>query len=142
MTSVTTLIEIVPYDVRWPEEFRRVGIAVREALGDVAVRIDHIGSTAVPGLAAKDVIDIQVTVERLDREWIVATFTALGYTHPERISRDHVPQDGPAGPRNGRSCCSVVRSASAASTCMSGRSAVRINAMPSCFATTCAQTHR
>jgi GrpB-like predicted nucleotidyltransferase (UPF0157 family) len=55
-------IEIVPYDPTWPRLFHELGGTLRSALGDVAVRIDHIGSTAVPGLAAKPIIDVQVSV--------------------------------------------------------------------------------
>jgi GrpB-like predicted nucleotidyltransferase (UPF0157 family) len=55
-------LRIVDYDPRWRERFAEVGSALRAALGARAVRIDHIGSTAVPGLAAKDVVDIQITV--------------------------------------------------------------------------------
>jgi GrpB-like predicted nucleotidyltransferase (UPF0157 family) len=58
-------VTIVDYRETWPAEFRDVAAALRSAFGPVALRIDHIGSTAVPGLAAKDVIDIQVTVAAL-----------------------------------------------------------------------------
>ena len=54
-------IEIVPYQETWVEEFKAQGIRLRKITGDSALRIDHIGSTSVPGLAAKDVIDIQIT---------------------------------------------------------------------------------
>ena len=53
---------IVPYDPAWPHLFARLGGDLRAALGSVAMRIDHIGSTAVPGLVAKPVIDIQISV--------------------------------------------------------------------------------
>ena len=46
-------VEIVEYDPRWPEEFRAIGATLREATGELALRIDHIGSFAVPGLAAR-----------------------------------------------------------------------------------------
>ncbi len=49
-------------------------------LGDVAVRIEHVGSTAVPGLAAKDTIDIQVSVAKMDRALYEAPLESLGYT--------------------------------------------------------------
>jgi GrpB-like predicted nucleotidyltransferase (UPF0157 family) len=84
-------IKIVPYDHRWPAEFHRIGLPLREAMGDLAIRIDHIGSTAVPGLAAKDVIDVQVTVAILDEEKVVAALAPLGYTLWEGITGDHVP---------------------------------------------------
>jgi GrpB-like predicted nucleotidyltransferase (UPF0157 family) len=59
-------VRVVEYDVHWPERFAELGLALRTALGTVAVRIDHIGSTAVPGLLAKPVIDVQISVAALD----------------------------------------------------------------------------
>lgn len=53
---------IVPYDESWPQRFQQLAQPMRAALGSVALRIDHIGSTSVPGLAAKPVIDIQISV--------------------------------------------------------------------------------
>jgi GrpB-like predicted nucleotidyltransferase (UPF0157 family) len=55
-------VRIVPYDPAWPPLFARLGRDLRAALDGVAVRIDHIGSTAVPGLVAKPVIDVQISV--------------------------------------------------------------------------------
>ena len=60
------MIEIRPYQAAWPREFAAAGQRIRRALGDLAVAIHHIGSTSVPGLAAKDIIDIQLTVADLD----------------------------------------------------------------------------
>ena len=59
-------IVVVPYDPGWPALFADVGSRLRQALGDVALRIDHVGSTSVPGLAAKPVIDIQISVSAFD----------------------------------------------------------------------------
>jgi GrpB-like predicted nucleotidyltransferase (UPF0157 family)/ribosomal protein S18 acetylase RimI-like enzyme len=56
-------IFIADYDPSWPSRFERERERVRAALGDRAVRIEHIGSTAVPGLAAKPIVDLLVTVE-------------------------------------------------------------------------------
>jgi GrpB-like predicted nucleotidyltransferase (UPF0157 family) len=56
-------IAIVDYDDGWPCRFERERERIRSALGATAHRIEHIGSTAVPGLAAKPVIDVLVTVE-------------------------------------------------------------------------------
>ncbi|WP_155590453.1 GrpB family protein [Lysinibacillus cavernae] len=58
-------ILILPYTVEWAQEFHALGSKLRESLGDIALRIDHIGSTAVPGLASKPIIDIQISVETL-----------------------------------------------------------------------------
>jgi GrpB-like predicted nucleotidyltransferase (UPF0157 family) len=59
---MTDAIEIVPYDPDWPNQFRVVADAIRREMGGLALRIDHVGSTSVPGLAAKDVIDLQISV--------------------------------------------------------------------------------
>jgi len=55
-------IEVVPYDPSWAVAFEEWRRRLAEALGETAVRIEHVGSTAVPGLAAKPVIDVQVSV--------------------------------------------------------------------------------
>jgi GrpB-like predicted nucleotidyltransferase (UPF0157 family) len=52
--------QIAEYNPRWPEEFECEAMRLRSALSALAIRIDHVGSTAVPGLAAKPTIDIQV----------------------------------------------------------------------------------
>ena len=90
-------IEIAPYSAAWPKEFQRLAGKIRSALGERALRIDHIGSTAVPGLDAKDRIDIQVTVASLDD---ANPLGAAGFeefsAHPDG-QRDHRPPgaDGP-----------------------------------------------
>jgi GrpB-like predicted nucleotidyltransferase (UPF0157 family) len=61
------MIEIVDYRASWPQDFRDIARVIRSGLGDVALRIDHIGSTSVPGLCAKDVIDLQISVRVLGR---------------------------------------------------------------------------
>ncbi|MCP3980391.1 MAG: GrpB family protein [bacterium] len=60
-------IAISPYDPRWPESFRREKAHLRACLpGDLVRRIEHFGSTAVPGLAAKPVVDMLVEVTDLE----------------------------------------------------------------------------
>ena|SRR5436190_7115523 len=59
------VVELAPYDPRWPAAFVAEAGRLRAALGSLALRIDHNGSTAVPGLAAKPVIDVQVSVASL-----------------------------------------------------------------------------
>jgi GrpB-like predicted nucleotidyltransferase (UPF0157 family) len=100
--SVTNIIEIVPYDPAWPAQFKIVAAPMREALGDLALRIDHIGSTAVPGLAAKDRIDVQVTVRTLDTGAISTRLATLGYEHREAIIGDHVPPGADDDPEQWR----------------------------------------
>ena len=73
-------IEIHDYSPKWPEEFKAIGKELRKALGEVALRIDHIGSTSVPGLAAKPIIDIQISVSSLDPvEPFLKPMESLGY---------------------------------------------------------------
>ena len=85
-------IVVMPYDPEWPMLFDALGRRLRVALGAVALRIDHIGSTAVPGLDAKPVIDVQVSVADFEP---LAEFAeplqALGFVHradnPDRGKR-------------------------------------------------------
>lgn len=81
---------IVPYNPEWPGEFEYIARAVRGALGERALRVDHIGSTSVPGLAAKDVIDVQVSVACFDQA-LVDAFSSIGYALHEGIQGDHLP---------------------------------------------------
>jgi GrpB-like predicted nucleotidyltransferase (UPF0157 family) len=82
------MVEIVPYQERWPSEFQEIATRLRAGLGKVALRVDHIGSTAVPGLPAKDIIDLQITVAALD-DSIIQAMTGLGYRQPDGVWRDH-----------------------------------------------------
>jgi dephospho-CoA kinase len=59
-------VVVISYQPRWVNEFTRIAKHIRDVVGNAAVRIDHIGSTAVPGLDAKDVIDLQITVSDVD----------------------------------------------------------------------------
>lgn len=78
----TPTIEIVAYDPAWPAAFDAEAERIRRALGDVALRIDHHGSTAVPGLGAKPVIDIQISVLALQPlSTYGAALEGIGYVH-------------------------------------------------------------
>jgi GrpB-like predicted nucleotidyltransferase (UPF0157 family) len=61
-------IEILPYDPQWPAVYESWRARLAEALGGSALRIEHVGSTAVPGLAAKAIIDIQISVADMTDE--------------------------------------------------------------------------
>ena len=61
-------VEVVPYDPAWPAAFAAWRDCLTAALGATARRVEHIGSTAVPGLAAKPVLDIQVAVPEVTDE--------------------------------------------------------------------------
>jgi dephospho-CoA kinase len=81
-------VAVDPYDPEWPDAFTALAGGIKTALGSVAVAVDHIGSTSVPGLAAKDCIDIQVQVATLDRDAIVGHFERIGFRErPEPWNR-------------------------------------------------------
>ena len=60
-------IVLVPYDPRWPVLFQEEAVRIRHLLDDLVTRIEHIGSTAVSGLAAKPIIDLLVGVRSVAR---------------------------------------------------------------------------
>ena len=60
------MITIEPYNPEWPQVFKGLGSQLREAIGSVALRIDHIGSTSIPDVAAKPIIDIQTSVAEFE----------------------------------------------------------------------------
>jgi GrpB-like predicted nucleotidyltransferase (UPF0157 family) len=73
-------VEIVPYDPAWPALFERESDRIRGALGERALRIEHAGSTSVPGLAAKPRIDVILAVaDSADEAAYVPDLTAAGY---------------------------------------------------------------
>lgn len=74
-------IEVVDYDAAWPERFAILRDRLEPAVGDVAIAIEHVGSTSVPGLAAKPVIDIDVIVHAANLPIAIERITALGYEH-------------------------------------------------------------
>jgi GrpB-like predicted nucleotidyltransferase (UPF0157 family) len=91
-------VEIVAPSDSWPDEFRRMAQDLRACLGDLALRIDHIGSTSVPGLSAKNVIDVQVTVAILDLDRLTPAFERAGFLGwSDNPARDHRPP-GVQGP--------------------------------------------
>jgi GrpB-like predicted nucleotidyltransferase (UPF0157 family) len=85
-------VHISTYDPLWPERASALIIQLHDALGPDALRIEHIGSTAIPMMDAKDLLDVQVSVadldiaaERFDYPLIAMGFERLPY------DRDHVP---------------------------------------------------
>jgi 16S rRNA processing protein RimM len=85
-------VELVPYDPAWPAAFETEAARIREALGDIVLRLDHVGSTSVPELEAKPVIDMQLSVEAIE--------PASPYRQPlEALGYVFVPDpDAPAYP--------------------------------------------
>ena len=73
-------IRVVDYDPAWPATYARLAVEIREKLGPLVLRLDHIGSTSVPGLAAKPVIDVDLIVpDPTDEAAYVPALAALGY---------------------------------------------------------------
>ena len=76
------MIGIVAYDDAWPALFDAEAKRIGEIMGSLALRIEHVGSTSVPGLAAKSVIDIQVSVATLETLGVYSDLLGrLGYSH-------------------------------------------------------------
>ena len=85
-------LAVVPYQSGWKELFEREADALRGLLGEKALGIEHIGSTSIPGLAAKPIIDIMAAVASLAQgAKLIPVMEALGYEHrahdiiPERL---------------------------------------------------------
>jgi dephospho-CoA kinase len=84
-----SVYELVPHQSAWADDASRIIKRVEMACGARALRIDHIGSTAVPGMDAKDVIDVQITVASLeDADEIAAPLAGVGYPRVEHIAGD------------------------------------------------------
>lgn len=79
---MTRTIQIVDYDPTWADAFAGISRAVAAALGPLALRIEHVGSTAVPGLGAKPIIDLDVVIESPHvLPLVVEALRTLGYSH-------------------------------------------------------------
>jgi GrpB-like predicted nucleotidyltransferase (UPF0157 family) len=77
-TSETIVID--DYDAAWADRFAAAGSAIREVLGELIVDVEHVGSTSVPGLAAKPIVDIDLTLrDSADESCYVAPLETLGY---------------------------------------------------------------
>jgi GrpB-like predicted nucleotidyltransferase (UPF0157 family) len=105
-------VRLVAYDPGWPARYEELAAAIIAALGPVARRVEHVGSTAVPGLVAKPVIDIQVSVVSFEPlEAYRSPLESLGFVHrpddepehrffgltddgSERIAHIHVCEEG------------------------------------------------
>jgi dephospho-CoA kinase len=92
-----TVYRLVPYRAAWSGDARRIITRLQMACGDKAVRIDHIGSTAVEGMEAKDVIDVQITVKSLDvADEINDALADVGYPRCDHITGDQAHTDDAA----------------------------------------------
>jgi GrpB-like predicted nucleotidyltransferase (UPF0157 family) len=120
-------IRVVPYDPSWPEQFTGIRASLANALQGVPIlAIEHVGSTSVPGLAAKPVIDVDVVVLRRDVAPAVEALVAAGYRHEGELgirdrhamrAPDRMPQrnvyvavEGSLALRNHRCVRDILRS--------------------------------
>ncbi|MBC6973370.1 GrpB family protein [Bacillus sp. Xin] len=114
MAEKTRVIEIKPYNPEWKTEFQKIKLMIESYIGDLILRIEHVGSTSVEGLAAKPIIDIDVIIESYDiLPDIIKRLEKEGYHHQgnlgvegreafQRNKEDHVmkyhlyvcPKDG------------------------------------------------
>jgi GrpB-like predicted nucleotidyltransferase (UPF0157 family) len=94
-------VVVVAYDPAWPARFEKIGSRIWEAVRDVALSIEHVGSTAVAGLAAKPIIDMTVVVaSRAEVPAVIERLRRAGYRHRGNLGiagREafHAPADLP-----------------------------------------------
>ena len=124
------MITIVPYNPDWPHEFDALAAPIRRAVGRLAWSVDHIGSTAVPGLAAKDIIDIQLTVSTFNPE-LETALVGLGYARRTDIIADHRPPGTTGLDSDWEKWYFQRPRGSVRPICMCASPTVRINAMRS-----------
>ena len=94
-------VEVREYDAEWPRAFERIHAHVWPAVQHCAMSLEHVGSTSVPGLAAKPVIDATIVVASTrDMPYVVKALTKLGYDHRGELGvpgRDAFKQPPAAG---------------------------------------------
>ncbi|MEV0573377.1 GrpB family protein [Streptomyces sp. NPDC050392] len=84
-------VDIVEYRPQWPQEFEALAEVLRDALGGLALGVDHVGSTSVPDLPAKNCIDVQVRMRSVDAARDVPLLAAIGFRcRPEAWNRFEV----------------------------------------------------
>jgi dephospho-CoA kinase len=92
--AVRPPVRLVPADPAWSDQAARIVARLKTTCAEKALRVDHIGSTAVPGLDAKDVIDIQVTVESLAAaDELADSLRSAGYPRIHDVTSDVVKRD-------------------------------------------------
>jgi GrpB-like predicted nucleotidyltransferase (UPF0157 family) len=80
LDTVRRMIVVVPYDEDWPDRFRTLRDRYEAALAHVEIiGIEHVGSTSVPGLAAKPVIDVDIVVDREHVAEVIRALESIGY---------------------------------------------------------------
>lgn len=77
-------LEIAPYDQQWAEAFQTIKLVISEALKNLVIDIEHVGSTSIQGLGAKPILDIDLVIanDQLLPE-VISKLEELGYFHQE-----------------------------------------------------------
>ncbi|OON79246.1 GrpB family protein [Streptomyces tsukubensis] len=84
-------VVVVEYRPEWPTEFEQLAGRLRQSLAGLAVAVDHVGSTSVPGLPAKDCVDVQVRMDSIDEVRDIPLLAAIGFRcRPEPWNRMEV----------------------------------------------------
>lgn len=77
----TEHIEVVDYDSKWADDFNQIKEEIEEALKDLVLAVEHVGSTSVPLLAAKPIIDLDVVIDRKDLKEVIFLLENHGYIY-------------------------------------------------------------
>ncbi|CBK73817.1 Uncharacterized conserved protein [Butyrivibrio fibrisolvens 16/4] len=77
----TKHVVVLPYNEKWKQDFTTIKEELSAALGDIAIAIEHVGSTSVEGMAAKPIIDIDVAVKRERIGDAILALSEIGYVH-------------------------------------------------------------
>lgn len=78
----TRKVVVVPYDESWAINFEKIKSEIENAVGDLIIGVEHIGSTSVPGLSAKPIIDIDVVIEDYSVfDLVLSKLKSIGYIH-------------------------------------------------------------
>lgn len=105
MPSTMRRIEIVAHDPAWSRTFDGLRAVISRTLGDLALAVEHVGSTSVPDLAAKPILDLDVVIASRDRlPHVIERLRALGYAHQGDLGlegREAFRRDGEEVPRDG-----------------------------------------
>ncbi len=110
-------VVMVEYDPEWPARFEKLRERIAAVLGPMALQIEHVGSTSVPSMCAKPIIDLDVVVRREDVPAAISAVEALGYRHEGNLGLSGARRF--AGPQNfPNTTCTFARKAARRSSGM------------------------
>lgn len=88
-------IAVIPYQPSWPDQYADFVQQLPQSIHQQIARIDHIGSTSIPGMAAKDIIDVQIAVPELTQTF-VDSMTYQGYRYHPHLKDNPRPEADPS----------------------------------------------